>query len=713
MLPLPSQVLRVVGWSVAGWLVLGGLRTALRIVAIPRPPAVALGVLTQVLIASAPWLVAAPVIVALASRQPRGGWDRWRIVAVHAGVALAVSVADAAWGWLILPRLGAPILVRPEVFYLFRLDQVAFLYAGLVGLGIALRHRQRLAEAEGRAGRLEMQLLRARLHVLELQLHPHFLFNTLNAVSELVHRDPSASRTMLASLRELLDRALGTDGAQEITLREELALLAHYARIQRARFAGSLEIATEVEDASLEARVPRLVLQPLVENAIRHGTAHRSGPGRVTVRTRVVAQARLLMEVQDDGVGLSGTPRHEGLGLGNTRARLRQLYGDEARLTLEPAAGRGAIARLECPYTTRPDGTSAPAEDVSESAGDELPDAGRPTPPALVAACLALAWFVLSVAGAGKDVVSARLLGRPEAFAALLPDRLVECAAWLVLTAPAVLISARLAASLIGRAPLLLAHLVTAASVIWAHFALVRLLGSPLGANLTAVLLVNDLWVYAALAAGTHAFVIGRAAAARRAAAIRLEAELTEARLEMLRWRLRPDLLFGALDLIGRLASRDPDRADELTGRLGELLRLVLHSGGAELVPLGREVELVKAYVELEGVVRSEPAGVLALVAGAAEEARMPAMLLQPLVEALGGLLVTVTARQRDQLLEVRLSCRGGGGVVQTERLRAVRERLALLYGDACRLQLHDGEQEREAVVRLPIGAPDLRRAVA
>ena len=275
-----------------------------------------------------------------------------------------------------LPLTGYPITVSPVVWYLVRLDQVCFLYLCLVGLGVGLRHRARLDAALVRAASLHAELLQARLHVLALQLHPHFLFNTLNAVSELVHRDAAAARRMLDSLRDLLARSLDAGAAQEVPLREELALLEPYARIQRTRFADSLDIRVEAAPETLDAAVPRLVLQPLVENAIRHGTARRVGAGSVVVRSTAAA-GRLVIEVADDGAGLSSGPGREGLGLANTRARLTQLFeGDartharagresrdrradrvpaaEGRETREPGCLSGATLRRTTPATPRP-----------------------------------------------------------------------------------------------------------------------------------------------------------------------------------------------------------------------------------------------------------------------------------------------------------------------------------------------------------------------
>ena len=285
MLPPKQRILDAHAWSAGGWLLLALLRTSLRVVAIPRPLPAAAAVLGQVCWRRCP---------GCSLRRPSSGWRRASpgpgASAPHhrrsPGPVAGMSLLDAAWGWLVLPLAGYPMTLPPGVFYLVRLDQVLFLYLGLTGVGVALRHRRRSEEARMRGATLEAQLLHARLHVLALQLHPHFLFNTLNTISELVHRNASAAQAMLADLADLLHRSLDAGAIQEVTLRDELELLEPYARIQRTRFSGSLDIRTEIDPEAMGARVPRLLLQPLVENAIRHGTARRTGPGRIAVRGR-------------------------------------------------------------------------------------------------------------------------------------------------------------------------------------------------------------------------------------------------------------------------------------------------------------------------------------------------------------------------------------------------------------------------------------------
>ncbi len=193
------------------------------------------------------------------------------------------------------------------------------------------------------------QLAEARLHVLSAQLQPHFLFNALHAISALIWEDPGRADRLLARLSEMLRLTLRSGTRVETTLAEEVALLQRYAEIQEARYGDRLRVLFDVEAGVGDALVPRLILQPLVENAIRHGITRRITPGRVEVRAWG-GEGRLHLIVRDDGVGLrSGTPVREGVGLSITRARLRQLYGAEQRFALAPAPEGGAVCTLSFP----------------------------------------------------------------------------------------------------------------------------------------------------------------------------------------------------------------------------------------------------------------------------------------------------------------------------------------------------------------------------
>ncbi len=223
------------------------------------------------------------------------------------------------------------------------------LYCMVVAATMAAAHAHESRRRGIAAATLARQLAEARLHVLSTQLQPHFLFNTLHAVSALIWEDQARADRLLARLSELLRLTLRSGNRAETTLEEELALLDRYVEIQETRYGDRLRIRIEAEPGARQAMVPHLILQPLVENAIRHGITRRTAPGRVDVVARA-GGGHLHLTVRDDGVGLpSGRPVREGVGLGVTRARLRQLYGPAQSMELSAASGGGAICALTIP----------------------------------------------------------------------------------------------------------------------------------------------------------------------------------------------------------------------------------------------------------------------------------------------------------------------------------------------------------------------------
>jgi two-component system LytT family sensor kinase len=215
--------------------------------------------------------------------------------------------------------------------------------------GIEYYRRYRVREL--RASQLETKLAVAQLEVLKMQLQPHFLFNTLHAISTLMYRDVEAADRMVTRLSDFLRLTLDSAGVQEVALKREMEYLDKYLDIEQVRFADRLEIRRAIEPATLDLLVPNLVLQPLAENAVRHGIAVRSSAGRIEIVARLERGA-LTIEVLDDGPGTSTI--REGVGLSNTRARLDHLYGTAARLDLGTTPSGGFSARLTLPAHTEP-----------------------------------------------------------------------------------------------------------------------------------------------------------------------------------------------------------------------------------------------------------------------------------------------------------------------------------------------------------------------
>jgi len=226
-----------------------------------------------------------------------------------------------------------------------------FYYMGMVvlvhGIIFAREHHAREIDALQKA-RASAQ---AQFQVLKMELQPHFLFNALHSISALMHRDVKAANEMLVLLADMLDAALQSVRDQEVTLEEELETLKLYVQIQQIRFGDRLKVDYAIDPDALPARVPHMIFQPLVENAIKHGIGTRASGGQVEVSVRV-SDHRLRLAVQDDGPGLKGAPPTYGLGLTNTRERLGYLYGEGQRFQLRDAPGGGVRATVSIPLTT-------------------------------------------------------------------------------------------------------------------------------------------------------------------------------------------------------------------------------------------------------------------------------------------------------------------------------------------------------------------------
>ena len=241
-------------------------------------------------------------------------------------------------------------------FLLLRLLTESLPFWAMIALIHAFEFHRRYRQREVETARLQAQLAESRLEALTAQLHPHFLFNTLQGISTLMHRDVKAADAMLSRLSDLLRQTLQRGDRQEIPLGEELEVLDHYIEISRERFKDRLIFETQVAPNLRHALVPFFILQPLVENALQHGIARRAGVGRVMVSAEQQGDT-LHLCVTDDGPGLAKDARafpREGIGLSNTRQRLRQLYGDEQSLELETPAEGGLRVELTIPYKLVP-----------------------------------------------------------------------------------------------------------------------------------------------------------------------------------------------------------------------------------------------------------------------------------------------------------------------------------------------------------------------
>ena len=285
------------------------------------------------------WAAFSPAIIWLSQHFRFERQGLLRAVLVHLPAVLFFSLGHIALmggvQWWLATAEGRAFDWWNEVqrSALQNFDWEMMTYWTVVGLSHAVLYYRESRDRALRASQLETRLVEAQLKTLQQQLHPHFLFNTLHAISALMHRDVEAADRTLMRLSDLLRLTLETLGQQEITLKAELEFLSKYLQIEQTRFADRLKVRFDVQPETLDTLVPNLILQPLVENAIKHGVARKAGPGHVDISARREGD-KLLMQVRDDGVGLSEdalTALQKGIGVSTTRARLQHLFGADFR----------------------------------------------------------------------------------------------------------------------------------------------------------------------------------------------------------------------------------------------------------------------------------------------------------------------------------------------------------------------------------------------
>src|SRR5438045_1619031 len=314
------------------------------------------------------WAALSPLVLRLARRFP---FERGRLAsssAVHLLACILISVAHRAAyllvGWLLhvaVYRQLASISTVYNFLIFFNLPTGFMCYGTILLVAYILDYYRRHREEELEISRLEaalaqaqLETTRAQLQALKMQLQPHFLFNTLNSISTLLDEDVEAADEMLARLGDFLRMTLQNSGAQQVRLQEELEFLRCYLQIEQVRFQDRLTVSFAVAPDVLDALVPNLILQPLVENAIRHGIVAQAGPGCIEIRLSRLNGA-LVLQVQDNGPGLAATQDssgklRDGVGLSNTRARLEHLYGGAQRFEMADALEGGLQVTLEIPF---------------------------------------------------------------------------------------------------------------------------------------------------------------------------------------------------------------------------------------------------------------------------------------------------------------------------------------------------------------------------
>ena len=302
------------------------------------------------------WTALAPAIIALARAMMvhRWSWGRRAASAVALGITLAFAHVIME---IVSVRSHGSLMghADPMGFFSYHLWHGLLTFAVLFTIAVLIESERASRERELREALLHDQVSRTQLQMLRMQLQPHFLFNTLNSISALVEDDAQAGQRMIGKLSEFLRLTLAETGHADVPLRTELAMVTTYVELERTRFADRLSASFEIAPDAYDALVPNLILQPLVENAIRHGIQPSLGGGTVSVRAAREGES-LVLDVIDDGVGLpSGwSDGRSGIGLSNTRARLRQRFGTRQQLSIERRIPTGTHVRVRVPWQVGP-----------------------------------------------------------------------------------------------------------------------------------------------------------------------------------------------------------------------------------------------------------------------------------------------------------------------------------------------------------------------
>ncbi len=692
------------------------------------------------------WAALTPLVITVSARLARLRLPLWRHLLMHLLSAGAFSVVHLAIRLFLMVQLRLQIVQASSRLDQFNTTLMAntaldlILYGSIVALWHGVTYYQRYRERQLRASDLEARLARARLQILTAQLHPHFLFNTLHSISTLMHRDVAAADRLMARLSDLLRMTLDNIEKPQIPLKQEMEFLRGYLEIEQTRFRDRLAVDMDVDAEALAALVPNMLLQPLVENALRYAVAPRSSPGRIRIRARR-DDSRLLLTVEDNGPGLPPgwqEPAKSGPGLANTRARLEQLYGNDQSLGLSNLREGGLQVTLAMPFVSAPEPLpQAPAEVAQLEAAGSLPadDAvenhpPEPEPESLPAprrdpllperwwarwALVMAGWTALALYFSAENYAYMLFIGSSNPVLRVISWWATHFYLWALLT-PLVWFLLRTfpldrdtwKRNLAVHVPGSLA--VTALQVaLWLPMA--PLLGLPSMGEKTPwqmykSFLVGDAhsnlmvyWSLLALWNGAHFY---RKFQEQALAASRLEKSLSQARLDALQIQLQPHFLFNTLHAISTLMQRDVRAANRLIVRLSDLLRLTLEHAGEQVVSLQKELELLEQYLEIQRTRFQDRLTVRMDIDPETLDARVPCLILQPLVEnavrhgiaplSRPGRIEIRAHRQNGTLrLEVcddGVGLKTGEGVFYGIGLGNTRARLAQLYGSSQALSM-------------------------
>ena len=313
------------------------------------------------------WTVLTPLVLFFCERIRRLRWKSVFWIAAHSAFSVLILLLNAA-AWIPFTQANGDFAHVPRTSWHFlsilfwqSIAWNLWMYWVIVGIFYGLDYYFGARIAQIRAVQLEGQLTRAELEVLKGQLQPHFLFNTLNLISSLIHTDVAVADDMIGDLGALLRMTLENHAAHEVPLAEEMKAVELYLNIQRLRFQDTLTVEIRIDPNTLEARVPHLILQPLVENAFRHGISKRVGPGLLKIESED-CNGTLKVRICDNGPGAKGHAASSGIGLSNTRARLERLYGERAVLNVDSSTA-GFEVELQFPLAIAANGGGKQSSD--------------------------------------------------------------------------------------------------------------------------------------------------------------------------------------------------------------------------------------------------------------------------------------------------------------------------------------------------------------
>jgi two-component system LytT family sensor kinase len=610
----PSSIgthLRTGALVLCAWLALTLLMGAVSMSIDAPPPAQRVAWTAMNAMIAVLWSAFSLVIAAWHRRARESTRRLWILVALHVPLLVLVSLGDALAVRVAAQLIsGLPLRLPFAATVVYYADFDIVRYVVIVAVAEALLLRRTVAARQRHATHIETLLARARLDHLEAQLQPHFLFNALGTVSELAFRSPGQAAHVVRQLAAIT-RESASQTTDEIPLGAELAGMEPYLEIQRLRFADWLTIDFDVSPATMDCLVPRLVLQPLVENAIRHGLSGRRAAGAIRIEART-EQGMLIVRVADNGVGVrpgAGESGHR-IGLANVRDRLSILYGDDNRLRLSNGDIGGAVAELTIPARRRATvrATDNPSE-PSDPADQQLDGVWSPSLPPIVARrpwlTTVVLWLACGALWFQQSLLYYVMRGRASQvrWVPIAASDMINGLLWAAITPLVFILVRRFALERRWLAARVAAYIVAAAALSLLHATVLERLTNPsvpVWSDAYEMTLVVDFVIVFALVAIAHRRQFVDWLDTREASAAALGAQLALARHRATRLQSISPVLLQSLEQISVLLEANPERTEGAISSLADYLRLAIESSDTIGITPPRERALARALAELE-----------------------------------------------------------------------------------------------------------------